>query len=1080
VWRGFLIACAALLLALSGRTAQLILVGKHSLGIDRAIHLGAITPHSDSVFINNQLTARETDYQLDTVQGVLRFVEGRIGLSDTVRIHWQPRFSQFGMFVGKELPTDAATSAPVPVRDALSQSALPLRRVETGSLAIRGAKSFRMSGGNAGVESTFGQTLDVSIAGKLSRSVELEGSISDRPDVGGYGTLNSRINEIDRLRLTLTSPVLRVEVGDMVQARTSNYHAANRRLSGIITTFHKDGWQATGTAARSKGEFQSSRVTPRDGIQGPYRIAGRTATQAIIPHSEAVWLDGRRLEPGVDKDYTIDYPAGSITFSSRMPIDTRSRIEIDFEGVQATYRRNVLGGSIGWGRNDSSLYTSIEVTDDRDDVDDFLIGEIDEATRMRLELAGDSAGRVRRTTITTDSLGSYIVLMDSLPDTVLQYVGSGSGNLSAQFSYFGSQGGRYIYAGNGEYRYVGAGLGEYEPVVLVTPARNLSSVSALIGGKWQVPGAIRVRAMQSHADNNLYSSVDDFDNIGRYVEMAQSRVWGEGVNRGAVAFRGNYREKQFRSNSRDIEADAAYLAMLPPSFDTLTDQFHGSGKARVPMGRGFSVTSEIGTTTAKGYFESYRAKAGAEWQVSRRVSIGYLLEELGTTGSEAHAIADADGRLHTASLWWMPVDSLRFALEGFGEQRIIRPSDTSHGSELWRWRLSLAGYSGNLYGEHAIIDTLNQSWSPARTRWRMGGDVRRAVGKLEYTTALSYQRIADSTGVQEAVGMQTALNYRDTRRKFNAGYEANISDEQRQERGLTWLDVGDGLGGYRFENGEYIADPFGKFLQIEEVLSGQTRVRRIERSSRLSREWAQFAFSANSRITEERITDEVWSVGWLAPFLIDPSEARQFLDWTYDAAIRAFPAKSIYRFSLKGVENRQSRRIGGAPRERRDRRLSMTLKQPFGEYLAEEDGELFDIDKDSWYSGGNAHGYSVSSTLRRYLSGSEMAVAVRYRHATGDLDAQSSLVSVVPSVHLRRKSAGNLRIEIELYSQTLTGQAAYYSLTDGHLGRRGVHWNLEARAGVTQTLRFNARLSGRHADNATARIQARSELVAEF
>jgi hypothetical protein len=197
-------------------------------------------------------------------------------------------------------------------------------------------------------------------------------------------------------------------------------------------------------------------------------------------------------------------------------------------------------------------------------------------------------------------------------------------------------------------------------------------------------------------------------------------------------------------------------------------------------------------------------------------------------------------------------------------------------------------------------------------------------------------------------------------------------------------------------------------------------------------------------------------------------------------ALRAFPVKGVFLTNIKGVDNRQSRRIGASSRDRGDRRFSVTLKQPFGDCLAEEEWERFEIDKDSWYSGGNAKGYLLSTTLRRTIEKSELACAIRYRRATRDNDISSSLVSLVPSAHLRRQSLGDVRCEIELYRQGLSGTSIPYSLTDGHDGRRGIHWSFEANAAVTKTLRFNARLSGRHADNAKARIQARSELVASF
>ncbi|MBI5267611.1 MAG: hypothetical protein HY851_10305 [candidate division Zixibacteria bacterium] len=492
------------------------------------------------------------------------------------------------------------------------------------------------------------------------------------------------------------------------------------------------------------------------------------------------------------------------------------------------------------------------------------------------------------------------------------------------------------------------------------------------------------------------------------------------------------------------------------------------------------MLSEFSAISAKGYFDSRRIRGGPEWHASPRLKFAYNIEELVTTGENRPRISDADGRLLTFTSEWNAVDSLRIGLTGLREHRVVTLSDTSRGADVRQWKLSLSGYSSRLSVERAVVDTLTAIWSRERTRWRVSGDTRRRIGNLDYATAISWQRIADRSGVRESAGLQTTLDYRDSRRKIHATYEAAIADEERQERGLAWLEVGEGLGGYRYENGEYVADPFGQFIQVEEVLSGRARVRRIERSSRISRDWSRLSISVNSRITEERITDRVWSPQWLAPVITDPSSPRQFLDRNYDVLLRAFPVSGVFVVNLRGVDGRQTRRIGGSLRNQGDRRISATFKQPFGDYLAEEEGEWFEIDKDSWYSGGDARGLRLATTLRRAIEKSELACAVRYRHATGEDGAASSLLALEPSAQIRKQSLGDLRCEIELYTQKLSGAVIPYSLTDGHGGRRGVHWIFEANAAVTKSLRFTARLQGRHADNAKARVQARSELVASF
>ena len=44
---------------------------------------------------------------------------------------------------------------------------------------------------------------------------------------------------------------------------------------------------------------------------------------------------------GADRDYTIDYIRGTVSFTSRRPITVNSRIAVDFELSDSAYRRNV-------------------------------------------------------------------------------------------------------------------------------------------------------------------------------------------------------------------------------------------------------------------------------------------------------------------------------------------------------------------------------------------------------------------------------------------------------------------------------------------------------------------------------------------------------------------------------------------------------------------------------------------------------------------------------------------------------------------------------------------------------------------
>ena len=67
-----------------------------------------------------------------------------------------------------------------------------------------------------------------------------------------------------------------------------------------------------------KGSFTKSILNVENGNQGPYKLMGENGELyvLIISGSESVFVNGIKIERGIDKDYIMNYNAGEIIFNS--------------------------------------------------------------------------------------------------------------------------------------------------------------------------------------------------------------------------------------------------------------------------------------------------------------------------------------------------------------------------------------------------------------------------------------------------------------------------------------------------------------------------------------------------------------------------------------------------------------------------------------------------------------------------------------------------------------------------------------------------------------------------------------------
>ncbi|MBK8146365.1 MAG: hypothetical protein IPK62_15935 [Bacteroidetes bacterium] len=111
----------------------------------------------------------------------------------------------------------------------------------------------------------------------------------------------------------------------------------------------------------ARGRFSRNEINGVEGLQGPYRLSGTRGEQFVIVVSgtEVVYLDGKKMERGLQSDYVIDYNIGEITFTSKHIINAFSRIIVEFQYSDRFYTRTVSGGNISIDRKKATYHLSV-------------------------------------------------------------------------------------------------------------------------------------------------------------------------------------------------------------------------------------------------------------------------------------------------------------------------------------------------------------------------------------------------------------------------------------------------------------------------------------------------------------------------------------------------------------------------------------------------------------------------------------------------------------------------------------------------------------------------------------------------
>ena len=370
--------------------------------------------------------------------------------------------------------------------------------------------------------------LDLKIIGKLNEKVSIKASIQDSsiPIINnGY---SQQLNEFDQIFIELQSEDWVLRGGDIDLIKTNSFFANyEKKIQGLLLdSYLNKNINITSAAAIVKGSFTKSILNVENGNQGPYKLTGENGELyvLIVSGSETVFVNGIKIERGIDKDYVINYNAGEIIFNSTFPIMADMRIQVEYQVSEKNYN-SVFGYSNIEIKNKKSKY-NFSYYNETDLKNQPLLQNLNNDQIGILSAAGDDENLMN---IPSGSLSNYdenrILYKKEIIEGVEIYVYSNNPEdelYTVRFQNVGENQGNYILSSNNTieniYEYImpidGQRQGNFEPIIKIISPKKRQIAVLNSNTAFNESSELFYEIAGSNFNKNLFSTIDDEDNKG--------------------------------------------------------------------------------------------------------------------------------------------------------------------------------------------------------------------------------------------------------------------------------------------------------------------------------------------------------------------------------------------------------------------------------------------------------------------------------------------------------------------------------------------------------------------------------------
>lgn len=434
-------------------------------------------------------------------------------------------------------------------------------------------------------------SMNMQISGNLSPDVGIIATISDTNlpfQADGY---TQTIREFDKIHLQLNikkKSILNAGYLDLADDY-SVFGKYQRQSMGLqfITGWERNGnkTQTMVSAGIARSEFHRMRFQATEGNQGPYRLFGVNGETFIVvlAGSEQVYIDGILMKRGEDRDYTINYNTGEISFTSHRPIFKQNFITISYNYTNRNYTRFLVTGSLKHEREKFKI--SFDAFLENDNKNAPLSLSFSDTEKQVLAQAGSDPNLMYTPSgvVSEYSVNKVLYRMVQNTNETFYEFSTNPGETLYQvaFTYFGQGKGDYRLkqtTNNGRvFEYIGSNLGDYKAVKKLAAPEKSQVFTTAAEYDWG-KGKIGVDFSLSNRDVNLFSSKDNEQNTG-YA----GRVWGN---------------KTFTKNS--------WTGITQIEFQRIDKNFHILDRINsVEFSRDFNRTNEFNKITQNRFIFSF-------------------------------------------------------------------------------------------------------------------------------------------------------------------------------------------------------------------------------------------------------------------------------------------------------------------------------------------------------------------------------------------------------------------------------------------------------------------------------------------
>ncbi|HXF48560.1 MAG TPA: hypothetical protein VNL73_03915 [Verrucomicrobiae bacterium] len=707
------------------------------------------------------------------------------------------------------------------------------------------------------------QSLSLALKGKLSERVGFSANLSDRNLPSGSGSFSKKLEQFDQIGFGFNFPKGNLSLGDVFfKKNAGSFMNFERKISGLGAAVHTPKESLAVAFGSGPGEFRTVLLAGQEGKQGPYYFA--SGRSFIVPGGEKVYLDGVQLASGRGADYEVDYERGSITFTPRRSISSFSRIRVEYEFQSGPYAKNITAAQSATRLAGENLKLRVGYLTAKDKMDSPLLSGLSPEEKERLASAGgDSTAAVRDGAVFVGTgKGDYTPFLDSTGSRQFRYVGAGAGDYTVGFSLARGRPGDYRYLGGGIYEYAGKGQGAYLPVLyLPMPSSERGASIGLEFGPKNFSGF--AEAAFTQANHNIFSNRADVKTTGgSYIGGLR---WQSSENPSVRLEAGlKRREADFQYLGKREENELSYRWNLQPGEENQS-QTQGNvslfarwgwGESRLNVGGLFMADNRrngLGESeltlyplvwlTVYSRTEAGRSSYRAEHYRTRNSLIGRWGGLAFTSGLERERGTPLLGRnLEIRERWSQRLEYKSYFLENsFGHRE--GAGNSAAGTLAW-----------------GVLSRFSEI--------RIGSSPMRLGEKLNAEGILGWRRAKEGGRDLGRAYLFLKTNYFEGGKRFTFFHE--FSPVETPSEVYSYVDVGRGNGNFRYENGQYVADPYGNYALVSEPAGDTLAVYRFRQSWEAAWEpyrsfgstsgfWAHVSYRANLTFDGDFVRPKEWT-----------------------------------------------------------------------------------------------------------------------------------------------------------------------------------------------------------------------------